>query len=106
MCIRDSRTHVIDFTYVFKIPTVAKQNSVADKVIGGWSLVGLTVLQSGQPYSIIDFSGAVGSIYYSTSDGITNPIVPLSSNCTAKSAVTGKSGAFYGPCLLYTSRCV
>jgi hypothetical protein len=91
------RTHVIDFTYVFKIPTVAKQNSVADKVIGGWSLVGLTVLQSGQPYSIIDFSGAVGSIYYSTSDGITNPIVPLSSNCTAKSAVTGKSGAFYGP---------
>jgi hypothetical protein len=28
--------------------------------------VGLTVLQSGQPYSVIDFSGAVGSIYYST----------------------------------------
>ena len=91
------RTHVINFSYVYKIPTFAKQSSVADKIFGGWELVGLTVLQSGQPYSIIDFSGAVGSIYYSTADGITNPIVPLSSNCTAKSALTGKSGAFYGP---------
>jgi hypothetical protein len=91
------RTHVFNFTYVFKVPTIAKQNSVADKIIGGWSLVGLTVLQSGQPYSIIDFSGAIGSIYYSTADGITNPIVPLAQGCTAKNALTGKSGAFYGP---------
>jgi hypothetical protein len=39
----------------------------------------------------------VGSIYYSTSDGITNPIVPLANGCTAKSAKTGASGAWYGP---------
>jgi hypothetical protein len=51
-------------------------------------------LQSGQPYSVIDFSGAVGGIYYSTNNGITNPIVPLAPGCTAKSALTGKSGAF------------
>jgi len=43
---------------------------------------------------VIDFSGAVGSIYYGVSDGITNPIVPLAPGCTAKSAKTGKSGAF------------
>jgi hypothetical protein len=89
------RTHVIDFTYVYKVPTFAKQNSMADKIFGGWSLVGLTVLQSGQPYSIIDFSGAVGGIYYSTADGITNPIVPLAQGCTPKSALTGKSGAWF-----------
>ena len=58
--------------------------------------MGLTVLQSGQPYSVIDFSGAVGSIYYSTVDGITNPIVPLAPGCTAKNAKTGHSGAFVG----------
>jgi hypothetical protein len=52
------------------------------------------VLQSGQPYSIIDYSGAVGSIYFGVSDGITNPIVPLANGCTPKSALTGKSGAF------------
>ena len=55
------------------------------------------MLQSGQPYSIIDYSGAVGSIYYSTADGITNPIVPLATGCTPKSALTGRSGAFYNP---------
>ena len=52
------------------------------------------MLQSGQPYSIIDFSGAVGSIYYTHPDGITNPIVPLAPGCTAKTAKTGHSGAF------------
>jgi hypothetical protein len=88
------RTHVINFTYVYKIPGFAKQNSVADTIFGGWELVGLTVLESGQPYSIIDFSGAIGSIYYSTSDGITNPIVPLAAGCTPKNAVTGASGAW------------
>jgi hypothetical protein len=88
------RTHVINFNYVFKLPSLAKEHSLSGYFVDGWSLVGLTVLQSGQPYSIIDFSGAVGSIYYSTNNGITNPIVPLANGCTAKSALTGKSGAF------------
>lgn len=63
----------------------------------GWQIVGLTVLQSGQPYSVIDFTGAIGGIYYSTNNGITNPIVPLAPGCTAKSALTGDSGAFFEP---------
>jgi hypothetical protein len=89
------RTHVINFNYVFQVPNFATRNSIAGKLVNGWALVGLTVLQSGQPYSIIDFSGAIGSIYYSTADGITNPIVPLAPGCTAKSAQTGASGAWF-----------
>ncbi|HEU5457626.1 MAG TPA: TonB-dependent receptor, partial [Terracidiphilus sp.] len=89
------RTHVLNFTYIFRMPNMAKESSLAGKLINGWSLNGLTVMQSGQPYSVIDFSGAVGSIYYSTADGITNPIVPLSSNCTPKQAMTGASGAWF-----------
>jgi Carboxypeptidase regulatory-like domain len=88
------RTHVINFTYAFELPKLLPASSLAGKFIDGWSLVGLTVLQSGQPYSIIDFSGAVGSIYYSTADGITNPIVPLAKGCTTRTAVTGASGAW------------
>ena len=88
------RTHVINFNYVFQLPDMANKHTLTGKVVDGWSLVGLTVLQSGQPYSVIDFTGAVGSIYYSTANGITNPIVPLASSCTAKSAKTGASGAF------------
>jgi hypothetical protein len=89
------RTHVLNFSYVFRVPDlVANKHSLEGTLADGWSLVGLTVLQSGQPYSVIDFTGAVGSVYYSTANGITNPIVPLAPGCTAKSAKTGKSGAF------------
>jgi hypothetical protein len=88
------RTHVINFNYVFQIPDTAAKSSLAGKFVDGWSLNGITVLQSGQPYSVIDFSGAIGSIFYSTADGITNPIVPLTAACSAKKAVTGASGAF------------
>src|ERR1700722_7383053 len=87
--------HVLNFTYGVVLPKFYNENSFAGKVVDDWSLTGIAVVQSGQPYSIIDFSGAVGSLYYSTFDGITNPIVPLAKGCTAKSAVTGKSGAFY-----------
>jgi hypothetical protein len=88
------RTHVITVNYAYQVPDFANKHTLAGKVIDGWSLVGLAVLQSGQPYSIIDYSGAIGSIYYSTYDGITNPIVPLAKGCSAKSAVTHASGAW------------
>ena len=88
------RTHVINFSYVFQVPDLAPKHTLAGYAANGWSLVGLTVLQSGQPYSVIDFTGAVGSIYYSTNNGITNPIVPLAAGCTPQNAKTGLSGAF------------
>ena len=89
------RTHVLNFNYIFRVPNLAPESSLAGKFTNGWSLNGLTVLQSGQPYSVIDFSGAVGSIYYSTADGITNPIVPLAPGCSPKKATTGASGAWF-----------
>ena len=88
------RTHVTTFNYIYQIPGIANTHSLMGKLANGWSLVGLTVLQSGQPYSVIDFSGAIGSIYYSTADGITNPVVPLANGCTAKTALSGHSGAW------------
>ncbi len=93
------RTHILTFNYLFQIPDLVSKASFAGKFADGWSLVGLTVLQSGQPYSVIDYSGAVGSIYYGVADGILNPIVPLAPGCTAKSAKTGASGAFGTPAL-------
>ena len=89
------RTHVLNLNYVFKVPDLARSSSITGKIANGWSLIGLAVLQSGQPYSVIDFTGAVGSIYYSTANGITNPIVPLAPGCTPKKAITGASGAWF-----------
>lgn len=88
------RTHVLNFHYIFTLPGLSNSHSIAAKVLNNWQLAGLTTLQSGQPYSIIDYSGAVGSIYYSTEDGITDPIVPLAAGCTPHSALTGASGAW------------
>jgi hypothetical protein len=96
------RTHVINFTYNYQLPKFAAENTWLGRAVDGWEVSGVGIIQSGQPYSVIDFSGAVGSIFYGTSDGITNPIVPLSSNCTPKQARTGKSGA-YGPAALNPS---
>ncbi len=91
------RTHVINFTYGFTVPDFYSKATLAGKLANGWALHGVAVVQSGQPYSVIDYSGAVGSIYYSTFNGITNPILPLAPGCTRKSALTGSSGAFYDP---------
>jgi Carboxypeptidase regulatory-like domain len=88
------RTHVFNFSYVYQLPKFYGESSLKGKLTNGWAIQGITVLQSGQPYSVIDYTGAVGSIFYSVYDGITNPIVPLAPGCTAKNAVTGASGAF------------
>jgi hypothetical protein len=89
------RTHVLNFTYGYTLPKFFSDSTLLGKAANGWALHGVAVVQSGQPYSVIDYSGAVGSIYYSTFDGITNPIVPLAPGCTRKSALTGQNGGFY-----------
>jgi hypothetical protein len=90
------RTHVINFTYLYRLRNFFPESSIAGRLTNGWALRGVTILQSGQPYSIIDYSGAVGSIYYSVGGGITNPIVPLAPGCTPKNALTGHSGTADG----------
>lgn len=56
------------------------------------------MIQSGQPFSVVDFSGAVGSIFYSVNDNITNPVVPLAPGCSPQKARTGFNGV-NGPAL-------
>jgi hypothetical protein len=93
------RKHVINFTYRYELPKFFSGSSFKSKIANGWAISGLTVIQSGQPYSVIDYSGAVGSIFYGVNDGITNPIVPLAANCSPQKAVTGASGAGSTPAL-------
>jgi hypothetical protein len=93
------RTHVLNFTYGLTEPKLFSADTLVGKALNSWALHGVAIIQSGQPYSIIDYSGAVGSIFYSTFNGITNPIVPLNyaAGCTRKNALTGANGAFYNP---------
>jgi hypothetical protein len=89
------RKHVVNFTYRYELPKFFSSSSLRGKIANGWAISGSTIIQSGQPYSVVDYSGAVGSIFYGVNDGITNPIVPLS-GCTPQQAVTGHSGTTPG----------
>jgi hypothetical protein len=72
------RTHVFTVSYLYQIPDVVQSNGFVSKIVNGWGFSGITVAESGQPYSVIDYSGGVASIYYGGGqDAITNPIVPL-----------------------------
>ncbi len=79
------QTHVFLVNYSYQLPKATRSKAFG-YALNGWMLGGQTVAQSGQPYSVYDFSGSVASLYYGTSDYITNPIVPLLPGVTAKQA--------------------
>ncbi len=91
------RTHITNFIYTYQFPKLTGQNRIIEAFSNGWQLSGLTVFQSGQPFSVEDYSGTIGSQQYGYgNDGITNPIIPLAPGYTPQTARTGHSGAFVG----------
>ncbi|HWZ50345.1 MAG TPA: carboxypeptidase regulatory-like domain-containing protein [Granulicella sp.] len=88
------RTHVTTINFNYQVPAQHFGNALLNKAAAGWGLGGITVLESGQPYNVYDYSGTVGSIFYSSSDYLTNPVLPLAPGVTPKQALTGHSGAF------------
>lgn len=90
------RTHVFLINYSYTIPNVTS-NKALGVAINGWTIGGQTVAQSGQPYSIYDYSGSVGSLYFGTSNYIGNPIVPLKPGVTVQQAqLQGTTGVNAG----------
>jgi Carboxypeptidase regulatory-like domain/TonB dependent receptor len=79
------QTHVFLINYSYTIPSFT-QNKLLGEFINGWTWGGQTVAQSGQPYSVYDYSGSVAGLFYGTYDEITNPIVPLAPGVSAKQA--------------------
>jgi hypothetical protein len=97
------QTHVFLVNYSYTIPSFTT-NKLAGAFINGWTLGGQTVAQSGQPYSVYDFSGSVASLYFGTDDEIGNPIVPLKAGTTSKQAqLQGTTGVNAGLPVLNSS---
>jgi Carboxypeptidase regulatory-like domain len=72
------RRHVFMIQYTYEFPKLAMLHGWANKVVNGWGTSGLISAESGQPYSVIDFSGGVASQFYGGgNDFITNPLVPI-----------------------------
>jgi hypothetical protein len=80
------RTHVLAISYLYQLPSFSKTNSLLSKFTNGWGLSGITVVQSGQPYNIVDFSGAVAGLFYGTQVSILDPILGLAPGVSPSSA--------------------
>jgi hypothetical protein len=89
------RTHVFTVSYAYMLPTLTTGSGFVKKVANGWGIQGVTVAQSGQPFSVIDFSGTAASIFFSADDFITNPILPLAPGISPKQATQGGTDNFF-----------
>ncbi len=97
------QTHVFLINYSYQIPKLTNDQT-AGKLLNGWVIGGQTVAQSGQPYSVYDYSGAIANMYYGTSVEILNPIVPLAPGVSAKQAqLQGTTGVNAGSPVLNSS---
>jgi hypothetical protein len=72
------RPHVFTVSFQYELPKAVNLHGFAAQAVNGWGLGGLVVAESGQPYSVIDFSGGAASLFFGGGqDQITNPIIPI-----------------------------
>ena len=90
------RTHVFSTNFEVDSPNFVKGHSVASYIANDWHLTGIAVLQSGQPYSLYEFYGAVASINYGDYPNLLNPVLGVKDPSNRKSALTGNSGKYRG----------
>jgi Carboxypeptidase regulatory-like domain len=83
------RPHVFTISYYYQLPKIKNASGFVSAIANGWGVTGVTVAQSGEPFSVIDFSGSAASIFYSADDYITNPILPLASGVSPSQATVG-----------------
>jgi hypothetical protein len=91
------RTSVFSADFQVLLPNTAKVNSLASYVVNDWSLTGIGIAQSGEPYSLYEFYGAVGSINFGDYPTLMNPVLGVKDPTSVKKSLTGNSGAFRGP---------
>jgi hypothetical protein len=91
------RTHVFTGNFVAQVPNTAAKSSLMAEVTNDWSLSGIATLQSGEPYSLYEYNGAVASAQLGYYPSLINPILPIANPHDPKSALTGNPGRFRGP---------
>jgi Carboxypeptidase regulatory-like domain/TonB dependent receptor-like, beta-barrel len=90
------QTHVFLINYSYTLPSLTG-NKMLGEFVNGWTIGGQTVAESGQPYSVYDYSGSIAGLYYGTYDEITNPIVPLAPGVSSTQAqLQGTTGVNAG----------
>jgi hypothetical protein len=88
------QTNTLTFNYVLESPQLVKSHNWLGRIVNDWSLLGVTILASGEPYSVYDYSGSVGSEYFGGNIELMNPILPIKPGLSPRAVETGKSGAY------------
>jgi hypothetical protein len=84
------RTNVFTANFLVTLPDFAPKHSLLAEVTNGWNMSGVAIAESGEPYSLYEFYGAVGSIRFGNYPTLMNPVLPVANRNAAK---TGNSGA-------------
>ena len=90
------RSQVFSANFQALMPNVIHDHSWMSYVANDWSLTGIAILQSGEPFSLYEFNGAVASAQLGYYPSLVNPILPIKNPSNPKSALTGNPGRFRG----------
>ena len=91
------RTHVFTANFQVDVPNAIKEHNFASYITNDWHFTGITTLQSGEPWSLYEFYGAVGSINFGNFPTLMNPVLGIKDPKHPKTALTGNSGRFRDP---------
>jgi hypothetical protein len=86
------RTNVFSANFLVAIPNAAAPHSLLSYFTNDWNMTGIGILQSGEPYSLYEFYGAVGSVYFGDYPTLMNPVLPIKNPGNPKLALTGNKG--------------
>jgi hypothetical protein len=78
--------HRFVLSYVYELPFFKGDSNLASFILGGWRLSGITTLQSGSPFSVLDTSdpGLDGTPDNDRPDVLKNPNLPSSQRTPAR----------------------
>ncbi|MEI9968572.1 MAG: hypothetical protein WDM87_08105 [Terracidiphilus sp.] len=90
------RTNVFSAYFQASVPNTARPHSLEAQFVNDWNLNGTAIAQSGEPYSLYEFYGAVGSIRFGDYPTLMNPVLGIKNPANPKAAMTGNKGAVRG----------
>jgi hypothetical protein len=88
------RTHVFTGNFQVDVPNAIKEHTIASYLTNDWHLTGIGTLQSGEPWSLYEFYGAVGSLNFGNFPTLMNPVLGIKDPQHPKTALTGNTGKF------------
>jgi Carboxypeptidase regulatory-like domain/TonB dependent receptor len=88
------RTNVFVANFQVDIPNMIKESNFASYILNDWHFTGIATLQGGEPYSLYEFYGAVGSINFGNFPTLMNPVLGIKDPKHPKTALTGNKGSF------------